>query len=733
VNQFAGTCIHQSIQVIREAEQMRASCVLLLCGLIACLTGAPSAVSAQTYQSHIEQPIVQYRMSAWLDPVAKTVKGHYVLTWWNHTDDTIPDLYFHLYLNAFKNLDSSFMRRDPIARRHDSLTDWLTIPGQDKWGWEQIDRIQIVNGADLTPLITYAHPDDDNVDDRTVVRIQLPEPIPPQGTIELSVDFTSKLPRAFARTGYDGDYFLVSQWFPKIGVYEGPGDRSRTTGGWNCHQFHRYTEFYADYGSYDVNLTLPSDYTVGATGFQRSAEKSAGGTTTYNFYQQDVHDFAWTASPDFIKVTRLFDWGKEVRGDELAKWSRVMGLPASEMALRNVSVTLLLQPNHRGLDDRYFRAAFNGLKYYGLWFGAYPYDTLTVVDPPRNSYTSGMEYPTLFVGGANFWPGGHQFQPEGVTVHEFGHQFWYGLVGNNEFEEPWLDEGFVTYSTAKVLETAYGEPCSYLRFLGIPIPAFTWLRVDLPDFPFAGVGSIPVGPYFSCVRLPQMTSRRGSYLQHATDDTLVRNGWQYRSRMSYVVNSYSRPGLSLDTLEKYLGQTTTQDFINVVNQVSGRNMDWFFQQFFYNSNLADYSVASIWNEPLYGRTGIYDEGGRKVYYSRKDAVKAYEDSKQKRYRSTVIVRRLGGAWAPVDVDVRFDNGKVAHEHWEGRYRWTKFTYRGPHKVVSAAVDPSGKLVLDANYTNNSRTVKADSLFATKWYVRWVFWIENLFFAAGFFS
>ena len=730
---------------------MRASCVLLLCSLVAFLVGTPSPVSAQTYQSHIEHPIVHYKISATLDPATKIIKGHYVLTWWNHTDDTIPDLYFHLYLNAFKNLDSTFMRRDPIARRHDSLTDWLTIPGKEKWGWEQIDRIQIVGGADLTPLITYAHPDDNNADDRTVVHIQLPQPIPPKGTIELSVDFTSKLPRAFARTGYDGNYFLVSQWFPKIGVYEGPGDRGRTTGGWNCQQFHRYTEFYADYGTYDVDLTVPSKYIVGSTGFQRSAQKNSGDTTTYNFYQQDVHDFAWTASPNFIKVTRTFDWGKEVRGDELAKWSEILGLPAADMSLRNVSVILLLQPTHRNLEERYLQAAFNGLKYYGLWYGAYPYDTLTVVDPPRNSYTSGMEYPTLFVAGTNFWPGKHEFSPEGVTVHEFGHQFWYGLVGNNELEEPWLDEGFVTYSTAKVLKTAYGDPCSYLRFLGMPFPAFTWLRVPLPTFPFADAGSVPMGPYFSCVKLPEKTNGRGTYLGHATDDNLVRNGWQYRSRMSYVVNSYQRPALNLDTLGQYLGpkvmarvmrtyqqewryrHPTTRDFINVVNQVSGRNMDWFFQQFFYNSNLADYAVTSIWNEPLYGHTGIYDEGGKKVYYSRQSAVKAYEQSKQKRYRSTIIVRRLGGARAPVDVDVKFDNGMVAHEHWDGNYRWTKFTYDGSHKVVSAVVDPSGKLVVDANYTNNSRTVKANSLFAVKWYVRWIFWIENLFFAAGFFS
>ena len=87
--------------------------------------------------------------------------------------------------------------------------------------------------------------------------------------------------------------------------------------------------------------------------------------------------------------------------------------PPDQVALRDVSVTLLLQPDHRSLADRYFRAAFNGLKYFGLWYGQYPYDTLTVVDPPRDSNTGGMEYPTFITGGAYFWPGEHSFEPRG--------------------------------------------------------------------------------------------------------------------------------------------------------------------------------------------------------------------------------------------------------------------------------------------------------------------------------
>ena len=261
----------------------------------------------------------------------------------------------------------------------------------------------------------------------------------------------------------------MAQWFPKIGVYEGPGERGRKQGGWNCHQYHSNTEFYADYGVYDVELNVPSNFVVGATGIRRSETHNPDRTTTYNYYQEDVHDFAWTASPRFVPVTRTFDWRKEA-GNDFGKWAKVLGLSDDQMALRDVSVTFLLEPGHLNVADRYFRALFNGLKYFGLWYGQYPYDTLTVVDVPRNSATCCMEYPTFITVGTSFWPGERSSEPEGVTVHEFGHQFWYGLVGNNEFEEAWLDEGFNTYSTGKVLETAYGPSCGYQRIFGAPVP-----------------------------------------------------------------------------------------------------------------------------------------------------------------------------------------------------------------------------------------------------------------------
>jgi hypothetical protein len=210
-------------------------------------------------------------------------------------------------------------------------------------------------------------------------------------------------------------------------------------------------------------------------------------------------------------------------------------------------------------------------------------------------------------------------------------------------------------------------------------------------------------------------------------------------------------GLALRTLESYVGEQTMarvmrtyhqrwryrhpclEDFMAVVNEVSGQNLDWFFQQFFYSSNVADYAVEEVKSEPLLGKAGVYEVGGTKQTFTYKEAQKAFENDPHKQYRSTVTVRRLGEVLAPVDVLVHFENGETARESWDGQYRWVRYSYVKPAKVASAEVDPTRKLAVELNFTNNSRTREQDNRAAAEWYVRWIFWLENLFFSAGFFS
>ena len=660
------------------------------------------------------------------------VEGREVLTWLNNSPDLITELQFHLYLNAFKNQKSTFFVESGGELRGDSFE-----PGQ--WGWIDIASMKIEDGEDLTNKIEFIHPDDDNKDDQTVIRTPLATPVAPGARITLDIDFTSRLPRVFARSGYWGQFAMVAQWFPKIGVWEKVGDRHAEKAGWNCHQYHATSEFYADFGVYDVNLTVPPSYKdkVGATGKLRSQRDNQDGSITYNYFQEDVHDFAWTADPNYIKVTRTFKAADHVSALELDEWMGRLGLPKEQIWLKDVEVTLLIQPEHSSQIDRHFKAAFNAIKYFGLWYGKYPYDTLTVVDPPHGgSGAAGMEYPTLITAGTTWWPGKDQ-NPEGVVVHEFGHQFWYGLVANNEFEESWLDEGFNTYSTGKVLEAAYGADHFSLRFDSLPV---AYIPMDVPH---------PIEDRFFT-------------LQGKFNDPILKPSWKFYDTMSYGINSYPRTDLTLRTLERYLGQDlmsrvmreyqqrwryrhpASQDFFDTVNSVTGADMSWFFDQFVKGTQTLDYAVSNVSIHPVREKAGIFDKDGQRSEVKVEE--KEHEGGP---YETEISVRRVGEAYFPVELLFRFEDGShvVAvplgirdsaiqyrlkdslgpewTEEWAIKDRWKEFKFTRESKLAVAQVDPADKVLLDANMTNNSWTPATGLRSAVRWSSGSMFWFQSL--------
>jgi peptidase M1-like protein len=702
---------------------------------------APGSAEAK----FIPDPIVRYKIDARLDAQKKTIAGHETIVWKNHTAGAVPDLQFHLYLNAFKNNQSTFMKEGGSRRRR---------PGDppikpEEWGYEQVRRIT-VDGQDLTSKLEYIHPDDDNVNDQTVARVPLAKAVGPGRSVTIEIEWTSKMPRIFARTGYRNNYFLFAQWFPKPGVYEGAGERHRQTAGWNCHQFHSLTEFFADYGVFDARLTVPSDFEIGATGAERSRTENLDGTTTYNYYQEDVHDFAWTTEPktDAEKITRTFEADKQVTPAEIAEWSQKTGTPPEEVKLQDVKVSLIIQREHHDQVDRHFRAIFNALKWFGLFYGKYPYDTLTVVDPIGGS--GGMEYPTFITAGTQYWPAKHALSPEGVIVHEFGHQFWYGLVGNNEFEEAWLDEGFNSYSTTKVLEKAYPPGEMYERVAGVPYPAAAWTHMTAPAYPWFGVGSVPLGQYFERVPMVQMYARSGrGYWQRAQADAMERYAWLDMDGQSYGVQAYAKPEVTLLTLEALLGgqwpkiiRTYHQryrfkhpdaiDFMNTVNEVSGRDMKWFFDQTVYGTGMLDYEV-SVTTDKAKPKEGLFDQGGKPAYVGAPRGKDNDGKDKDSEKESEVLVRRLGEMQFPVTVHVRFEDGTEKLERWDGQYRWTKFKYGGRAKVASAVIDQDFNWKLQVHRTHDSYLKEPVKLAAQKWYLRWVVWLQNTMMAFSFFS
>ncbi len=646
-------------------------------------------------------------MQARLDNTRKTIDGHETLTWFNDSPDTIHELQFHLYLNAFQNEKSSFMRESGGQLRGDRIP-------KEGWGYIEIRKMQVAGGADLTSAVRFIHPDDDNTDDRTVAAVALPQPVLPAASITLDIDFLSKLPKVFARTGYHNDFYMVGQWFPKIGVYEKPGERYSQQGQWNCHQFHTNSEFYADYGQYDVTITVPPTFVVGATGVQQSRNGN-----TYRFTQNNVHDFAWTASPRYIRVEREFDPPHEVSAAELASVAKLVGKTEDEVRLQPVRMILLIQPEHREQIDRHFRSLINGMKWFGLWYGAYPYQTITVVDPEFGAGgAGGMEYPTLITAGTSWHASSHEWNPEEVIVHEFGHQYWYGMVGTNEFEESWLDEGFNTYSTSKIIDQVYGPAYLPFHFLG---------------FSVSGLLGVPTSTAEKLNRI--------AYLDYRKVDPVVCNSWSYYDSTSYGINSYMRPGTLLKTMENYLGapvmarimrtwferyryrHPTSMDFRNVVNEVSGKDMGWFFDQFVFGTNELDYRVASVESESVPIPRGLFFQNGKRVAVTDKDVQREKKKKQPEQFRTVIKLVRQGETVMPVHMRLTLENGETIERDWDGIGRWMKYDITRPSRAKRVEIDPQSRILLDASFTNNSWVSSPDPLPFTKWFSNLLFWAQ----------
>ena len=648
-------------------------------------TSAP-ARAAQASQARSPRN-ANYAITARLDPASRTLKGEQLLTWRNTATIPAPSLRFHLYYNAWRNTRSSFVRQRILAG-----DDRIASRPESDWGWIDVTSLKLVRASgapiDVSNRLRFIAPDDGNLEDRTVAEVALDAPVAPGETINVQIAWSSRIPRTFARTGAIGNYYFIAQWFPKIGVFQDTG--------WNCHQFHSATEFFADFGIYDVRLTVPSGWLVGATGSERGRRDEGDRTTTHHYYAEDVHDFAWTTSPDLVERLERFTHP---------------GLPP-------VAMRLLLQPEHAYQAERHFTATRAALRYYGEWYGPYPYSNITIVDPAWQSDSGGMEYPMLFTAGTRWLAPRRVADPEDVTVHEAGHQFWYGIVANNEFEHAWMDEGINTFSTARVLDQFFGPQYYSKRYFGGFIP---WAFDDIR------LARATDGNYLTSVRTHP-------YLDAESIPT-----WQYWPGDAWVT-TYTKTALWLHTLERMLGWETLQkilstfftryafkhpeprDFFAVANEVSGRDLTWFFDQVYRSSATFDYAVEVFTSDRITDRGFIGDLKG-----------KGTAPITPPPFRTSVVVRRQGDGIFPVDVVVKFENGPDARWTWDGKERWKAFEVDGPSRAISAQVDPERILLLDAHYTNNSKTLEPKTRAAgRKWSLTWLIWLQDHLLTYGFF-
>ncbi len=662
-----------------------------------------------------------YDIEVTLDDHRKHLTGEMVVTWRNPADHPVEELWFHLYANAFQNARSTFNRE---SLRGQSSGDKGLDPEpvewseDDGWGWVRILRMQ-TGEVDITDRIQFVQPDDGNRDDQSVVVVPLPIPVEPGGAIAVRMEFDSRIPRCEVRSGWwQKDFLLMAHWFPKLGVFEPPGMRympaDEAEGRWNCHQFHAATEFYSDFGVYDVRITLPMKYVVGTSGTILEELPVASGMKRVHARAESVHEFAWAADAQFREAMEI--------------WRSPSG--------REVTIRLLYQPDHTDAVRNFLDAVQHTLDYVEQWLGpdAYPYPIITVIDPRYRSGAGGMEYPNLITGGARWWAeqvfGDGIRLVEAVTVHEFMHQFWYGLVANNEFEESGLDEGFTTYSEGRILEDRFGKGATLVDWWGFRAGQDAMRR-------FFYVGS---------------QSRNDGAIH---DPTFA----HWRAGVGFGL-SYNKTSLMLSTLENHLGRErfdavmrayfqrwrfrhpSWDDFVAVAGEVSGEELDWFFDQLLDGRSSLDYAVASIANVPVEAYAdGLGDHAPRALAaesHQDGDAEESAgesedtESNEQKEYDSTVVFRRVGEVVFPMETLVEFADGEIVRDRWDGRDRVKVSRFQRPAKVIHAAVDPDYRVPLDVDRLNNSLRLEEDDQLVTKYTLKGFFWMQSLlqFFAVA---
>ncbi len=522
------------------------------------------------------QQEVHYKIDVQLDVRAKTYHGQQTILFINHSPDTLDFIWMHLYPNAYRSEDTPFARQ----QRYFNKSRFHFSRAQDR-GYLNLTKVE--NNGQLLTL----HFKEDAIDE---VKIDLPQPLVPGDTLELKIEFEGKFPVVFSRMGtWENSYFAATQWYPKIVVY----DRL----GWHPDSYLDQGEFYGDYGTFDVRITLPEQYVVEATGLLKDcpqeeafmeeladttryfltltkearkhfirqwiADKKANldlnKTKTVHFFAQNVHDFAWFAGLDYFVLRKIQPSG--------------------------VLTNVLVRPES-AFDWRFVpEYVEKTLKFYAQKIGPYLYPKASVVQGELRA-GGGMEYPmvTIVSGEPASW---HNLL-EIIVMHEVGHNWFMGMLGSDERASTFLDEGINSFVELKYLEHYYGKR-NYTNFKKLFLGAK--LLRDLGDWQI-------------------MQIMYGERVSTRTDLPLNLRAEEYNPG-NYGVINYQKGALMLLALEEYLTppifwkgmhtyykqwlfkHPTVTDFFKVMEQVSGKQLNWFVEEWYNSTHFCDFVIKRV--------------------------------------------------------------------------------------------------------------------------------------------
>ncbi len=473
------------------------------------------------------QQQVNFTIDVTLNDKVHTLQAFETVEYINHSPDTLRFIWFHIWPNAYKNDRTAFSEQ----LLKNGRTDFYFSPQEDKGYINQLDfKVDGISAA-------Y-----ENQKDIDVIKLLLPAPLAPGSKAIIATPFHVKLPKYFSRSGHTANDYQVTQWFPKPAVYD--------SSGWHPMPYLDQGEFYSEFGIFDVNITAPSTYVVAATGIlqdektlQELKEKGKhtidGNLKTWHYKQDNIHDFAWFASKNFI-----------VKYD------------TAVLSTRTVDILSYYKPNQEGWKNS-LAFAKDGIKKYSEWIGDYPYSVASVVQGGTNETSGGMEYPTITL--ITTQEGGHEL--DATIVHEVGHNWFFGALANNERNHPWMDEGMNTYYEKRYEDEKYK-------------PSLTKIKRGLLNN-----------------KLPQDDEALllETYLKHKKDQPIETASEAFNS-INYDLIIYYKAPLWMKKLEKELGRQLfdscmrnyykewkfkhpqPEDFKTSIEKSSGRNLDELFSE-----------------------------------------------------------------------------------------------------------------------------------------------------------
>jgi len=586
--------------------------------------------------------IANYKIDVHLDAVRHQLAGTETLTWTNTGASPVDKLPFHLYLNAFKNESSLFMRTSRGEMRGAKASDTA-------WGWINVDSLMI-GGVEQAPKLKIVAPPDE-----TVAELPLAAPIAPGQQVDINFKFTAQLPEVFARTGYKGEFNMVGQWFPKIGVRTGPPGLEQ----WQCAALSAFTEFFADFGVYDVTITVPSTYTVAATGVLTQAQESPGGTRTFTYHAEDVHDFAWAADPYF-----------NTRSQDVT----VDGGPP-------VHVKVYFRNEQLDFALRHLQAGVGAIEKFSADFTPYPWSQMTIIDPPMDAAAGagGMEYPTLVTteGDSVFVRPGMKF-PEYVTVHEVGHNWFQGILASNEPEEAWMDEGVNEWADAHVMADLYGARTNGIDQFGFQADIVALRNALLGDpsslpQPIASAAYAFVDGEAYSFATYDYTMRALLTLEHEVGTA------KFMAAMKTYAKTFA------------FKHPTGSDLFATLSHELGEDLGWFFGPTFQQAGGAHLEIRSSSCRQAHEIRGYITDGASKKTRTETEAPDTGT------WVCEVVVQNTGPVHVPVDVELRFTDGSTQRLHWDdkGAGTFERFSVEHSTKLASVRIDPDGIDMIDS--------------------------------------